>query len=50
MRQKNEFDQFLGFKSKEIEFEVGDKYLFRQLTDLLIRRSCQANSSKPHAE
>jgi hypothetical protein len=49
MRQKNEFDQFPGFKSKEIEFEVGDKYLFRQLTDLLIRQSCQAWSSNPLA-
>jgi hypothetical protein len=36
-------------KSKGIEFEVGDKYLFRQLTDLLIRQSCQACSSKPLA-
>jgi hypothetical protein len=42
MRQKNEFDQFSEFKSKEIEFEVGDKYLFWQLTGLLIRQSCQA--------
>jgi hypothetical protein len=33
--------------SKGIEFEVGDKYLFRQLTGLLIRQSCQACSSKP---
>jgi hypothetical protein len=47
MRQKNEFDQFPGFKSRGIEFEVGDKYLFWQLTDLLIRQSCQACSSKP---
>jgi hypothetical protein len=45
MRQKNGFDQFPEFKSKGIEFEVGDKYLFRQLTDLLIRQSCQACSS-----
>jgi hypothetical protein len=30
------------FKSRGIEFEVGDKYLFWQLTDLLIRQSCQA--------
>jgi hypothetical protein len=50
MRQKNEFDQFPGFKSKGIEFEVGGKYLFRQLTDLLIRQSCQAYSSKPLAK
>jgi hypothetical protein len=42
MQQKNGFDQFSGFKSKGIEFEVGDKYLFRQLTDLLIRQTCQA--------
>jgi hypothetical protein len=49
MRQKNEFDQFPEFKSKGIEFEVGDKYLFRQLTSLLIRQSCQACSSKPLA-
>jgi hypothetical protein len=46
MRQKNGFDRFPEFKSKGIEFEVGDKYLFRQLTDLLIRQSCQAFSSK----
>jgi hypothetical protein len=49
MRQKNGFDRFPEFKSKGIEFEVGDKYLFRQLTDLLIRQSCQAFSSKPLA-
>jgi hypothetical protein len=47
MRQKNGFDRYPEFKSKGIEFEVGDKYLFRQLTDLLIRQSCQACSSKP---
>jgi hypothetical protein len=47
MRQKNGFDQFPGFKSKGIEFEVGDKYLLRQLTGLLIRQSCQACSSNP---
>jgi hypothetical protein len=47
MRQKNGFDQFRGFKSKGIKFEVGDKYLLRQLTGLLIRQSCQACSSKP---
>jgi hypothetical protein len=47
MWQKNEFDRFPEFKSKGIEFEVGRKYLFRQLTDLLIRQSCQACSSKP---
>jgi hypothetical protein len=47
MRQKNGFDRYPKFKSKGIEFEVGGKYLFRQLTDLLIRQSCQACSSKP---
>jgi hypothetical protein len=47
MRQKSEFDRYTKFKSKGIEFEVGGKYLFRQLTDLLIRQSCQACSSKP---
>jgi hypothetical protein len=50
MRQKNGFDQYPEFKSKGIEFEVGDKYLFRQLTDLLIHQSCQACSSKPHVK
>jgi hypothetical protein len=49
MRQKSGFDRFPEFKSKGIEFEVGDKYLFRQLTDLLIRQSGQACSSKPLA-
>jgi hypothetical protein len=49
MRQKNGFDQFPEFKSKGIEFEVGDKYLFWQLIDLLIHQSCQACSSKPLA-
>jgi hypothetical protein len=49
MWKKNEFDQFPGFKSKGIEFEVGDKYLLRQLTGLLIRQSFQACSSKPLA-
>jgi hypothetical protein len=49
MRQKNEFDRYPEFKSKGIEFEVGGKYLFWQLTDLLIRQSCQACSSKPLA-
>jgi hypothetical protein len=44
------FDRYPEFKSKGIEFEVGDKYLFRQLTDLLIRQSCQACSSKPLAK
>jgi hypothetical protein len=34
MRQKNGFDRFPEFKSKGIKFEVGDEYLFRQLTDL----------------
>jgi hypothetical protein len=47
MRQKNGFDQFPRFKSKGIEFEVGDKYLLWQLTSLLIRQSCQDCSSKP---
>jgi hypothetical protein len=50
MRQKNGFDRYPEFKSKGIEFEVGDKYLFRQLTNLLIRQSCQACSSKPLAK
>jgi hypothetical protein len=50
MRQKSGFDQYPKFKSNGIEFEVGDKYLFRQLTDLLIRQSCQACSSKPLAK
>jgi hypothetical protein len=49
MRQKNGFDLFPEFKSKGIEFEVGDKYLFRQLTGLLIHQNCQACSSKPLA-
>jgi hypothetical protein len=49
MRQKNGFDQFPELKSKGIEFEVGDKYLLRQLTGLLIRHSCQDCSSKPLA-
>jgi hypothetical protein len=49
MRQKNGFDRFPEFKSKGIEFEVGDKYLFQQLTGLLIRQICQAYSSKPLA-
>jgi hypothetical protein len=47
MRQKNGFDRFPEFISKGVEFEVGGKYLLRQLTDLLIRQSCQACSSKP---
>jgi hypothetical protein len=46
MPHKNGFDQFPEFKSKGIEFEVGDKYLFRQLTGLLICQSRQACSSK----
>jgi hypothetical protein len=50
MRQNNGFDRFPEFKSKGIEFEVGDKYLFRQLTGLLIRQSCQAYSSKSLAK
>jgi hypothetical protein len=49
MRQKSGFDQYPDFKSKGIEFEVGGKYLFRQLTNLLIRQICQACSSKPLA-
>jgi hypothetical protein len=49
MRQKNGFDWFPEFKSKMIEFELGGKYLFRQLTDLLIRQCCQACSLKPLA-
>jgi hypothetical protein len=49
MRQKNGFGRSPEFKSKGIEFEVGGKYLFRQLTDLLIRQSYQACSSKPLA-
>jgi hypothetical protein len=40
---------FPEFKSKGIEFEVGDKYVFWQLTGLLIRQSCQACSLKPLA-
>jgi hypothetical protein len=47
MRQKSGFDRSPEFKSKGIEFEVDSKYLFRQLTNLLIRQSCQACSSKP---
>jgi hypothetical protein len=50
MRQKNGFDRFPEFKSKGIAFEVGDEYLFRQLTGLLTRQSCQACSSKPLAK
>jgi hypothetical protein len=50
MRQKNGFDRYPEFKSKGIVFEVGGKYLFRQLTDILIRQSCQAYSSKPLAK
>jgi hypothetical protein len=49
MRQKSKFDWYPEFKSKGIEFEVGDKYLFWQLTNLLIHQSCQACSSKPLA-
>jgi hypothetical protein len=49
MRQKSGFDRYTEFKSKGIKFEVGGKYLFWQLTDLLIRQSCQACSSKPLA-
>jgi hypothetical protein len=43
-------DRFPEFKSKGIEFEVGDKYLFWQLTGLLIHQNCQACSSKPLAK
>jgi hypothetical protein len=50
MRQKNGCDRFSRFKSKGIEFKVGGKYLFWQLTDLLIRQSCQACISKPLAK
>jgi hypothetical protein len=50
MRQKNGFDRYPEFKSKGIEFEVGGKYLFRQLTDLLICQGYQACSSKPLAK
>jgi hypothetical protein len=50
MRQNRGFDRYPEFKSKGIEFEVGGKYLFRQLTDLLICQSCQACSSKPLAK
>jgi hypothetical protein len=49
MRQKNGFDRFTRFKSTGIEFEVGDKYLFRQSTGLLMCQSCQACLSKPLA-
>jgi hypothetical protein len=49
MWQKDGFDWIPEFKSKGIEFEVGDKYLFWQLTGLLIRQSCQACLSKPLA-
>jgi hypothetical protein len=50
MRRKSGFDRYPKFKSKGIEFEVGGKYLFRQLADLLIRQSCQSCSSKPLAK
>jgi hypothetical protein len=50
MWQKNGFDRYPEFKSKGIKFKVGGKYLFRQLTDLLIRQSYQACSSKPLAK
>jgi hypothetical protein len=50
MQKKNGFDQFLEFKSKGIEFEVGDKYLSRQLTGLLIRQSRQACYQNPLRE
>jgi hypothetical protein len=47
MRQKNGFDRFPEFKSKGIEFEVGGKCLFRQLTDLLIRQSVRLVHQDP---
>jgi hypothetical protein len=50
MQQKNGFDRFPKFKSKGIEFKVGGKYLFWQLTGILIRQSCQACSSEPLAK
>jgi hypothetical protein len=50
MRQNNGFERFPEFESKGIEFDVGDKYLFRQLSGLLIHQSCQACSSKPLAK
>jgi hypothetical protein len=50
MQQKSGFDRYPKVKSKGIEFEVGDKYLFRQLTDLLIHQSCQVCSSNPLAK
>jgi hypothetical protein len=50
MRQNSGFDRYPELKSKGIEFEVGGKYLFQQFTDLLIRQSCQACSSKPLAK
>jgi hypothetical protein len=50
MQQKSGFNRYPEFKSNGIEFEVGDKYLFRQLTDLLIHQSCQTCSSKPLAK
>jgi hypothetical protein len=50
MRKKSGFDRYPEFKSKGVEFEVGGKYLFRQLTDLLIHQSRQACSSKPLAK
>jgi hypothetical protein len=50
MWKRNGLDRFPEFKSKGIKFEVGDKYLFRQLTGLLIHQSCQACSSKPLAK
>jgi hypothetical protein len=50
MQKKSGFDRYPEFMSKGIEFEVGGKYLFQQLTDLLIRQICQACSSKPLAK
>jgi hypothetical protein len=37
MRQKNGFDQLPKLKSNGIKFEVGDKYLLRQLASRSIR-------------
>jgi hypothetical protein len=41
---------FLNSSPRGIEFEVGSKYLFQQLTGLLIHQSFQACSSKPLAK
>jgi hypothetical protein len=47
MRQKNGFDRFPEFKSKGIEFKVGGKCMFRQLTDLLIYQSVRLVHQDP---